>query len=263
MTQHCENVRSFSRAVYSHLTEVFSYRLSFSELGLTDHFVLNLVRNTNWNGLQDVEIYKVGWNIESVYGNDLDLFVQTNLGTYNWYALQAKVMSSNGSYKDLKEKTFALQQQWDKLLDHETQFNSKTFYLLYNGYYNTRRPLATNPTRSDCIGIPPIQELGLGIVETGTIKTIRADKTPSANLYFTDVFPQYIDSIRKLFCCKGSLPATKKQFTRDEIKTDSYQRIYLNDNIKGEEIDNENVLTLPEGFAPYRIILSDKTHARS
>ena len=90
---HCNNIRQFSSAVYLFLTEVFSYRLTFSELGLTDHLLLDLARYSRLTGLRTVEIYKMSWRIESVYGNDIDLFIQNNSGTYNWYALQAKVMS--------------------------------------------------------------------------------------------------------------------------------------------------------------------------
>lgn len=249
---HCNQIRRFSKAVFNFLTEVFDSGLSFSELGLTDHLVLDIVRHSNLTGLQDVEIYKVGWNIESVYGNDLDLFIQNSSGLYDYYALQAKVLSSNGAYKDLKEKPIQVNnQQWDKLLDHETTFGSKSYYLLYNGKYdNTNFTL----TRKDCIGIPTIDELGLGIVETKTIKSIRSTMTPYSNLYFNHLCPDHMDSIRKLFCCPSNLSKSKKQFDRKEIVTDGYQRIYRNEKTQDDQIETK----LQEGFAPIRMIIKNQ-----
>jgi hypothetical protein len=253
---HCDNIRQFSRDVYHFLTDVFSYRLNFSELGLTDHLVLQLARHSRFSGLNTVEIFKMPWIIESVYGNDIDLFIQNNSGTYNWYALQAKVMSSNGAFKDLKFKPFATSQQWDKLLLHETTFGSKTYYLLYSGR-SSRHPTVT-PTRTDCIGVPAIEELGLGIVETHVISAIRTvTLRPAQQFYFRHVFPNDIDSLRKLFCCFGNLPPTSRQFKREEIDTTGYQKIYfLEDREIGDSEYEPDSVTMKDGNAPLRLIVS-------
>jgi hypothetical protein len=253
---HCTEIRYFSTAVFNFLTEIFSYGLSFSELGLTDHLVLHIARVNRIIGLQDVEIYKVGWNIESVYGNDLDLFVQDSFGNYNWYALQAKIMSSNGDYSDLKQKNVPVQ-QWQKLQTHESTFGSKAFYLLYNGKYSHTLNNITL-TRRDCIGIPPLNELGLGIVEVNEISNLRLGMTPAHPINFSQVCPSYMDSIRKLFCCISSLPSTKKQYTRNEIKTDGYQQVLYNDNLVPSSFE---VSSLPEGAAPVRMIIKLKESA--
>lgn len=253
---HCNEIRNFSSDVFHFLTEVFSYGLSFSELGLTDHLTMHITRTSRMAGLQDIEIYKVGWNIESVYGNDLDLFVQNSSGNFNWYALQAKVMSASGEYSDLKQKNAPIQ-QWQKLKTHESTFGSKAFYLLYNGQFcNTIKNITL--TRSDCIGIPPLDELGLGIVEVDDITNLRVGMMPSHPIRFNQVCPDYIDSIRKLFCCINSLPPTKKQFSRDEIKTDGYQKAFYNDNFVDSKLEETS---LPEGAAPIRMIIKLKESA--
>lgn len=255
---HCNNIRKFSTTVYHFLTDVFMYNLNFSELGLTDHLLHHIIRYSNLSRQQDIEIYKMPWTVESVYGNDIDLFIQNSSGTFNWYALQAKVMSPNGAFSDIKIKPIPVQ-QWDKLLSHEAKFGSKTFYLLYCG--QSRRPPNTNPTRPDCIGVPSIEEYGAAIVETNTIKSIRTIKlTRYANLYFRDVFPDNIDSLRKLFCCAGNLPTTYKQFNREEISADGYQKVYITDNNIKDDIseDNSQEGNLKEGFAPIRIVITNR-----
>jgi hypothetical protein len=223
--------------------------------------MLDLARHSRKRGNNSVEIYKMPWTVETIYGNDIDLFIQNNSGTFNWYALQAKVMAFNGAFKDLKYNRLATSQQWDKLLLHEATFGSKSYYLLYSG--KSQRPPTSSPTRSDCIGIPAIDELGLGIVETQVIKNIRTSNIrPAQQLFFRHVFPNDIDSIRKLFCCSGSLPQTTKQFNRAEIDTSGYQRIYFSDGEKIEETDDEiKKNNLKEGFAPIRLIVTTGENA--
>lgn len=246
--------------VYNFLTDVFKYKLNFSELGLTDHLLHHIIRHSHLSRQQNVEIYKMPWPVESVYGNDIDLFIQNSSGSFNWYALQAKVMSPNGAFSDIKTKPIPVQ-QWDKLLDHEKTFGSKTYYLLYCG--KSLKAPKTNPTRTDCIGVPPIDEYGTGIVETNIIKSIRTTSlTPHANLYFRHVFPAYIDSLRKLFCCLNNLPSTTKQFDRNEISTDGYQKIHYTDNSKDDALEeNSHQFSLNKGYAAIRVIVTTKENA--
>ncbi|UFH31633.1 hypothetical protein LNP04_16935 [Chryseobacterium sp. C-71] len=254
---HCNNIRHFSYTVYNHLSRVFKYRLSFSEIGLTDLLILSLVEYSNASGDNSIEIYKLPWTVESVYGNDIDLFIQNDAGTYNWYALQAKVMAFNGAFKDLKFNRKEAFQQWDKLLLHEKKFGSKTFYLLYCG--ESLRPLSANPTRLDCIGIPSINELGLGIVETNIISDIRSNTlTKSQQFYFEYVFPNHIDSIRKLFCCQSEFSPGIQSFKKEDIETYGYRRIFYDDaKTKGED-EYYDINEIPDGSAQFRIILKNK-----
>lgn len=214
----CDHTRVFSARTYEYLSQVFAYRLGMSEIGITDIFTFQLVNYYNNNGKNSVRIYKTNWKQESKYGNDIDLFVQRADGKYNRFALQAKVMSFNGAYKDLKLKPTP--NQWDKLLDHENKFKSKSFYLFYNGQ-STIKPIRIVPNRTDCLGIPPIQELGLGIVETINVKNIRETlPNPTGQIYMRHFFPAHMDSIRKLFCCDGG------NFNIDELKGYDFKEIY-------------------------------------
>ncbi len=250
----CNNIRCFSTDVFHFLTEVFSHKLTFSEIGLTDHLILNLVRYCKMTGDNTITIYKTSWKYESKYGNDIDLFVENNSGKFNWYALQAKVMSYNGAFRDLKFDKTKPHQQWEKLLLHERSFGSKTYYLLYSGKSKIKFPI-TNPKRLDCIGIPLIEELGLGIVDTQVIYDIRKTKIRSSQMfYFKYIFPDYIDSFRKLFCC-SELPKTTKQFYHDEINLSGYEKIYSHENNTNESGTDK---LEKDGCAPIRVIIKKK-----
>jgi hypothetical protein len=255
---HCDWARDFSGAVYFFLSEVFSFRLGFSELGMTDHFVFGLARYARSTGRTNVEIFKVPPNVESRFGHDMDLFIQNRSGTYNWYALQAKIMSFNGAFRDIRMKSG--QNQWTLLATHENTFGSKAYYLLYSGRPSIRPPTGS-PTRSDCLGIPPIEELGLGIVAANEVGRIRQSLSRSGQFFFRAVYPDHIDSIRKLLCCESAGPITISQLTRPQIVTRGYMKIPLLESASvPEDADydqyNESKTVPVEGGAPVRIIVN-------
>ncbi|MBH8571331.1 hypothetical protein KB206_20735 [Microvirga sp. STS02] len=269
----CDNVRDFSYAVFDYLSEVFSYELGFSELGLTDHFIVKLARFSRRVPFK-VEVYKTSWQVETVFGNDIDLFVEDASGQYDWYALQAKVMSHKGQFKDLKIKlgkktkkggrVFKLQ-QWHKLLLHEHLFGSQAFYLLYVGKSKTNFPTAA-PIKHDCRGLAPLEDYGLSLVPALDIMNTVTRTTP---LQFNKVFPNLTVPISSIICCPGALPPTSsaaRKFNRDEIDTSAYKLVYARD----EDEDPYQGLNHPDnfrpnGFAKVRIIVGrnlDVTSAR-
>lgn len=253
---HCNNINHFSRMIFYHLSKVFSHRLSFSEVGLTDHLLLNIVEYSAITNDRSVKIYKLPWTVESLYGNDIDIFVQNREGTYNWYALQAKVMSYNGAFKDLKYNKDEVFQQWDKLLRHESVYGSKTFYLLYSG--NSLRAPYIQPSRSDCLGVPDINELGLGIVETRIVADIRMNILRHSQMfYFEQVFPDHLDSLRKLFCCLPHLPPEGRTFKREEIETFGYREVYADSKDFDEDRDSQRY-EIPDGAAAIRMVINSK-----
>jgi hypothetical protein len=267
MMTHCDNIRFLSESVYRFLTDVFSHKLSFSELGITDLLIFSIAEYSRLVSTDKIEIYKTSWKYESIYGNDIDLFIQNNTGKFNPYALQAKVMSYSGFFKDTKIKKelkngqwVRAEQQWEKLLKHEKKFGSKTYYLLYCGKPSWRPPKAqVIPIRKDCLGVPTIEELGFGIVERCEIENLKNSTTTNHGaLNFKDVFPLKIDSLRKLFCCSADLPPTKKQYELNEIDKSGYKKIYTDASEKKENVETESDRHKPKkGNAPIRIIVKN------
>lgn len=263
----CHEVNFFALRVHSYLSRVFTYRLGIAEIGITEIFLFEIVDYCHNHTLHNIKIYKTNWKVESKYGNDIDLFVQRTDGKYNRFALQAKVMSFNGAYKDLKLKR--VPNQWDKLLTHESKFDSKSFYLFYNGQAIIR-PITTAPTKSDCLGIPTIQELGLGIVETCEVKKIREGLPhPTGQVYMRHFFPANMDSIRKLFCCEGG------GYNSNNLKGYEYKDIYIGAPYKTikfsmqeiekeeeefterEEIEKKVLIEKYPDIAPLRIVIDN------
>ncbi len=249
----CDYTSDFSQRVFHHLSEVFSYELSFSELGLTDHFVLALVRYSQLYGTQQVKVYKTSWPVEKPFGNDIDLFVQDATGNYDWYALQAKVMAHDGVFNDLKvKKPGTVEEQWHKLLLHEYLFGSQAFYLLYAGKSKTNFP-AVASTWSDCQGMASVEDFGLTLVKALDIMNT---VTTASAMPFSDVFPAFAEPIRSLFCCPHTPLPTAKKFKRAAILPPIYKQVYA----RGKDDDpyqghNHPDNFRPDGFAPIRILI--------
>ena len=256
----CQRINSISNDFYIYLTRVFKYRLGMAEIGLTDIFLFAIIDYCHNKSLYNIKMYKTTWKTEAKYGNDIDLFIQRADGKYNRIALQAKVMSFNGAYKDLKLKS--VPNQWDNLLTHESLFNSKSFYLFYNGQPLTK-PIKTKATRSDCIGIPLINELGLGIVETKIVKTVRESLvSKTGQVYMRHFFPDYMDSIRKLFCCEdGGLNSDDlKGYDFDEIYTGApYVEIKFSENQSIKEEEDE-IAPADKAFSESKVNLPIEQH---
>lgn len=259
----CAFASLFAENTYRYLSRMFARKLGMAEIGITDVFVFELADFCYRSGNTDVFVYKTGSKIESVYGNDIDLFIQRPDGRYNYFTLQAKVMECHGYYKDLKLKTAP--NQWDKLITHEASFGSKAFYLLYNGE-PFGGPLTAIPTRSDCMGIPSISELGLGIVEATTVKTVREVTKPIGRIYMNDFFPVQIDAVRKLFCCGGTAYDGLRGYNYSDIYTGApYRLIPSAGNGQSEEYEDmeeetDETFTSDRGLAPARIIVNTRNH---
>jgi hypothetical protein len=248
----CEYSSYLSQRVYRHLSDVFRHELSFSELGMTDHFILDLVRFTHRSSPATVKVYKTSWPVETAFGNDIDLFIGDGTGQYDWYAMQAKVMSHEGEFNDLKVKVKGELHQWHKLLLHERLFGSQAFYLLYVGKSKTNFP-STLPTKEDCHGLAPIGDYGLSLVKALDIHKTVTRTTP---MKFSDVFPDLVEPLRSIFCCPRPLPPTAKKYSEDEIFTPAYRQVYAREKGDADSRDY-NVLdhVLPDGFAPLRILI--------
>ncbi len=216
----CTFIKTEAPELYNLLTKIFQYQLKMAEIGLTDLFIYKLTEYCDVNSLKNIAIYHA--KQESVYGADIDLFVEQDPGIYFWFALQAKVMNKQGLYKDLRIKKKS-PQQWEKLKDNETKHGSKAFYLFYNGDY--KKTGLPTPTRSDCQGTPALQDYGYGIVERQCIAAHFVGGAARAK--FTDFYPKDMDSLRKLLCCKVDDTTGLLQYTVADIHTAApYVQIY-------------------------------------
>jgi hypothetical protein len=231
----CRQIDLLSKSTYRYLSRVFKYELGIAEIGITDFLIFNIVDYCFKSSLSNVIIYKVNSYNESLHGNDIDLFIQRLDGKYNWFVLQAKVMSYNGNYKDLRKKK--PKSQWDNLLDHEKNKKSKSFYLFYNG--KSTKSTKRSILKSDCKGKYSVEDLGLGIVETSQVKIIKETRKRVENIH--EVLLDNMYSMRKLFCCTETQYEGLKGYDFKEINTKApYELIKLSENVD----NTNNIITV-------------------
>ncbi|HWK03767.1 MAG TPA: DUF6615 family protein [Puia sp.] len=245
----CTFIKKEAPTLFDLLTDIFSYKLKMSEIGITDLFIYKLVAYCKTHSLSNVTIFHA--KQESVYGADIDLFVEQSSGKYLWFSLQAKVMNHKGVYRDLRIKKKS-PQQWEKLKDNETKHGCKAFYLFYNGDY-TVSPGLPAPALSDCQGLPTTKEYGYGIVERQYIDSHFT--AGAARAAFTDFYPYRMDTLKRLLCCdfdNGS--GALNEFDLLEIHTAApYFQLYpIIDHLDSGIFANIDVGT----FASRRIIIS-------
>lgn len=129
---NCELFRKISKSVWDKIIFNHSVETEVSEIGLTNDIVATLRNYSIRKG--NISIWTNKSKKEYIYGCDLDIFVERTKGKFEWFALQAKVLKTDGSY-DFRKKD-GDEYQWDKLkrLKSLTKCNIK--YLLYNGVLN-------------------------------------------------------------------------------------------------------------------------------
>lgn len=244
-------IRYFSKHIYRYLTRVFSFKLAIDERGLNDHLVFSIAEYCYKQGFADVLIYKSrAPKKEKDYGHDFDLFVECEPDRFAYFALQAKVMDYNGRYAGFD----ASKRQWEKMKKHEQDFNSKAFYMFYNGKY--LKSSIPTPTRRDYLGsIPKVEEYGIGIVENCEVERV-ATIPRKSSISFTDFFPHQMDAFKKLFYCScHDLGVTSLSSLKDIYRNPPYALVTYKQITSPEENSQNSDMELPEGAASIRIIV--------
>ncbi len=259
----CDFVNEKSKYTFNLLTDVFKYKLTYSEVGLTDSLIYELTKFIDDNAIRNIEIFKITSDLECLFGNDIDIFVQNSSSNYNWVVLQAKVLGHNGAYNDLIPKK-QIPQQWEKLLIHEKIFGSQAYYLLYSGQPKIRtKQVKGQSVKYDCKGNINFDEIGFGIVKADIIRNIRNAKTKYQLLYLKDLFPNEMESLRKIFCSCNFFDENDniRTYSKAEVMSNLYSKIDKKE-FKAEyskESDNSDYLEnlLSYGASKTRIIISN------
>ena len=244
----------FSNFLWKYMSDVFRYGLKISEIGVTNHLIFDIT-NFYQGFNKSCEVYSWHAPNEKVRGADIDLFIQNKNGTYQFYMLQAKIMTYRGNYMDIKK--WSPNAQFIKLINAANQESALPLYLFYNGSTN-------NSYKGN-------QDFGISIVEAVKIRNYRLNqhKTKYINtkitLDFDTLFNLNMQPFHNLFCngIKGvSLPSSIKE---DDIYLGKpYHKISIinveKDDLHDKDFENfENSgIIKDKNLAPYRIIIKNE-----
>src|SRR5690554_3066452 len=130
MTKYCLITHCLSQRIWNYMSDVFSYKLKVSEIGITNHLIFEITKNHTGFG-SACEVYCYHAKNEKQRGADVDLFIQNTDGTYQHYMLQAKVMDFRGYYNDISK--WNPNAQFLTLIKKAKKEKALALYLLYNG----------------------------------------------------------------------------------------------------------------------------------
>jgi len=248
-------INKLSILIFLYLSRIYGKKLRMSEVGITD-FLFNHIILTN-SSKNQLKIFKLKSHLESVYGNDLDLFIKVGNNRYKWFVFQAKVMEYTGAFKDLKQKDKTSLPQWNKLKIHELLFDSEPYYLLYTGQPNiSTKKIKGKIKNSDCLGQANYRQLGLSVIELNDVIHNRKTKNTSQLTYFNEFYPDKVKAFRCFFCPKGLDMQANRYYKLEEIINNNYYNEVNYERVK-EVVnpDNFDELILNTGEGRTRIIL--------
>ena len=132
-TNRCKLFEEIANSIWTHIIHNQRVSVNVSEIGITMDIIASI--RTHSTSIPNFGVWaNPGYN-ENVFGSDIDVFVETKMGQYIWYALQAKVLAKSGRYRDIKTKR-AGEYQWKKLDRLSAVSGCISKYLFYNGVSN-------------------------------------------------------------------------------------------------------------------------------
>ena len=255
-------INNLSICIFSYLRNVFKQKSRMSETGITDFLFNHIIMSSVFT--RNIRLLKLKSNIESVFGNDLDLFVKVGPNKYKWFVFQAKVAEYTGAFKNLKKKNKLSFPQWSKLKIHQLLFDSEPYYLFYYGQSTMKsRKISGNISFTDCMGNANYRELGLSAVELDEVINNRKGKSISQLTYFKEFFPDNVRAFRYFFCQNKIDTNANRYYSLEEIiETRYYNEINL-DSLKESmnESDGKDLeeIILESGQGNTRIIVDLET----
>lgn len=196
-TDRCKLFKNIATDVWNRIQLAHDVNVDLPEIGITADILVDILQFSKYH-IANFDVYaEKGWK-ENIYGSDINVFVETNIGEYRWFALQAKILKKNNRYDTLRDSSDLIM-QWDKLTLLEGVSGCKGYYLLYNGKHDF------SYSGSDlCKNIFNEEQFGCSLVEPNIIEKLAGIKDSYGryiNPKFEDIHPHSAQPWRVLTCC--------------------------------------------------------------
>ncbi|MFN8396475.1 MAG: hypothetical protein U0176_17760 [Bacteroidia bacterium] len=207
-SRRCRLFELIASNTWQHMIRNHQTGIQLIETGRTNDIIAE-IRDTYLSS-GNVGVWANPGHREIDHGSDMDIFVETNPGRFVWWALQAKVLSADGTYKGLK-KLHNGEYQWDKLERLQGSAGCFIRYLLYNGVANYE-----HDSLVDSCNLPfPPHQYGCSLVEIPTFKSIALARVPR----FRDFHPDHAEPWRIIPCCLvSSLRDDPTYYNIDQVR---------------------------------------------
>mgnify|MGYP003534107135 CR=1 FL=1 len=212
-SERCQLFKDIADKVWFRILRKHKLGLNDKEVAITNDIIADILEYRITH-LKNFDVYARDGYLESVYGNDIDLFVEIYPDEYKWFALQAKLLKKNNKYNSLRDSSDG-DYQWDKLYHLEEISGCTPYYLLYNGVENYK-----HPGKDLCNKEFNESQFGCSLVEPREIETL-ATKIGRTGRYinpkFEDIHPKLAQPWRVLVCCQQEVKNIEL-YSFEEIK---------------------------------------------
>lgn len=233
-TNRCKLFELISNEIWLHLIYNHSVSVNVSEIGVT-YDIIAAIR-ANHNRIPNFGVWANPGHKESINGSDIDIFVETAPGQFLWFALQAKVLKTDGTYHNMRRKTNN-EFQWEKLQNLAKKSGCIVRYLLYNGLSDYQY------SGNDCKGNFSEEQFGCSLVTANEVAKIAMTKDPT----FYDFHHKKANPWREIVCCKRDL-SKHTLFSIVQVKNSIsyYEEVFDDSRIEDQDFleDKQNDLSL-------------------
>lgn len=274
----CDLFNKISKSVWENIVFNHSVRTEVAEIGLTNNIIATIKNFASLKRNSNIGIWaNNGWK-ENLYGSDLDIFVERTKGWFEWYALQAKVLKTDGKYDFRKKKED--EHQWNKLKKLKTLTKCNPKYLFYNGVKDF-----VFSGRDNCDKRFKSYQFGCSIVDPEIVENLLINNTEQVKrILLNDPFPKFEDfhpkiasPWRTITCCNKSIESSlysgyqikdallyyPQKITNIDV-LESY--LEINEQEFRSELRNNNVIRVSNeksGRTPnFAIVITDKLSSK-
>lgn len=131
ITAYCQLLQDIAEEVWEIISRSRRTNTHFPEIGITAYVISRLKDKAG--ATPGIGIWSAAGLLESIWGSDIDIFIEVQSNKYIWFACQAKVLYVNGEYSDLHKLFAHKEHQWTKLKRLQFFANCEPYYLLFNG----------------------------------------------------------------------------------------------------------------------------------
>ena len=232
ISNRCKLFEEISEEIWYKIINHHRVGVHAPEIGITNE-IIEIIRN-NVLAYPNIGVWANNGYNEIINGSDIDIFVETSIGNYVWYALQAKVLMLNGKYTSMSTLRDG-EYQWDKLRRLVANSGCISKYLFYNGVDGYKYTGYDNCQRQF-----DEEQFGCSLVELDDVERISLLSTPK----FLDFHPDLAQPWRIITCCWFYPPKDKTiYYTPMQIKKslEYYPESFGNSSIKETNDETKNL----------------------
>jgi hypothetical protein len=185
-TKRCELFEIIADDIWDSIVDNHREGVHKNEIGITNDIVTIIRRHHRLH--PNFGVWSNPGVDEDTNGGDIDIFVETDLNQFLWYALQAKVLKIGDKYERLIKK-----RQWEKLANLQAVAGCIPFYLFYNGIDKK-----LSSTRDCCDKEVTEKQFGCMIAEIDIVERIASQRSEPR---YIDFYPRNGHPWRELVCC--------------------------------------------------------------